>query len=115
MDFYRLKSTNEHVLRMVRYVDLHITEKINLGEISRAVGLTREYASYLFSREMGKTLTDYINEQKLLLAREMLIGDGQGLTDIARSLGFENYHYFSRIFKKYFGMSPIEIKKQLKQ
>ena len=110
LDDHRLRSNNEHVLKMIRYVDLHIAEKITLKDVSRAIGISREYASGLFSQEMKQTLTDYVNEQKMLLAKAMMVGENVSLSEVAASLGFENYHYFSRLFKKQFGVSPIAMK-----
>ena len=111
LDGKEITTKNEHVLEMLRYIDDKITERITLKRISEQVGLTREYASALFKREMNLTLTDYVNGQKLELARAMILGNEISLSDISSALGFENYHYFSRIFKQKFGTSPMQFKK----
>ena len=111
LDGKEITTKNEHVLEMLHYIDIKITEKLTLKRISDQVGLTREYASALFKREMNQTLTDYVNGQKLELARAMILGNEISLSDISSSLGFENYHYFSRLFKQKFGTSPMQFKK----
>lgn len=103
-------TQNEHVINMLCYIESHLSEKISLCDVSKHVGLSREYTASLFKREMGKTVTGYICEQKLLLAKGMILGGELSLLDISEKLGFENYNYFSRSFKRYFGITPIRMK-----
>ena len=77
------------------------------------MNLSREYTSYIFKKEMDKTLTAYVNERKLLLAKELIIDGAMTLTDIASYLGYENYNYFSRIFKQNLGITPIALKQKI--
>ena len=106
------QSNNEYVVKILQYVEQNITQPIGLRQISRQVGLSREYTSALFHQEMGVTLTDYVNKQKMILAREMILTGEYTLCDVAERLGFESYNYFSRLFKRIFGISPIQIRKQ---
>lgn len=101
-----MPSNNEHILNITKYIGEHITEPLTLASISRTVGLSREYVSYLFKREMNTTLTDFIHSQKMLLAKQLVLNREMELTAIARYLGYENYSYFSRLFKHYFDISP---------
>lgn len=103
---------NAHVEKMLAYIDANITKRPTLREISAHVGLSREYASYLFKREMRQTLTEYVNVQKLSFAHSMIVGGEMKLSEIAELLAFENYNYFSRSFKRKFGISPIKLKHQ---
>lgn len=105
-----LCSHNRHVLSITRYVGEHLTEKMSLESISQTVGLTKEYTAYLFKKEMGRTLTDYINERKMLLAKELILAGQMTLSELSYFLGYDNYHYFSRLFKRYFQISPICLK-----
>lgn len=101
-----MPSNNEHILNITKYIGEHITEPLTLASISRTVGLSREYVSYLFKREMNTTLTDFIHSQKMLLAKQLVLNREMELTAIAQYLGYENYSYFSRLFKHYFDISP---------
>lgn len=104
-------SGNEHVQNILKYVAEHLTEKLSLQSISDYVNLSREYTCQLFKKETGKTLTEYINEQKLFLARDLILNKEMSLTDISSHLSFENYNYFSRLYHKHFGMTPSQTKK----
>lgn len=110
LDGMRTETKNVHVLKMLSYLETRMTKKTSLGEISAHVGLSNEYASALFKREMHKTITDYLTEQRLLMAKGMILGGEMSLAEIAERIGYENYNYFSRSFKAYFGITPIQIK-----
>lgn len=112
LDAEAMKSGNENVIHILNYIEEHITDKITLQTISAHINLSREYTSYIFKRETGKTLTAYINERKLRLAKELILNNEMSLTDIAAHLGYDNYNYFSRIFKKYLEITPMELKKK---
>jgi len=101
---------NEHVLKIIRYIGEHITEKMTLETISRQINLTKEYTSHIFKKETNKSLTDYINERKMFFAKELIQSHELSLVDVASTLGYENYTYFSRLFKKYFDVTPISLK-----
>lgn len=112
LDLTAQPSGNEHITRILRYVDSHLTQRLTLEEISREVGLTKEYTSHIFKKEMGKTLTDYINQRKMLLAKELIYSERMSLADLAAYLGYENYSYFSRLFKRYFQITPMKFKEE---
>ncbi len=112
LDASELKCDNEHVMKILHYIEEHITEDLTLQTISAYMNLSREYTSYIFRKEMGKTLTAYVNERKLLVAKELILGGEMSLTDIAAYLGFENYNYFSRLFKQYLEITPMMLKKK---
>ena len=105
-------SANEHVAKIIRLVDLNLTKKLSLSHISREVGLAKEYVASIFKRETGKTLTEYINERKLLYAKELIVTSQMSISDTALHLGYDNYTYFSRLFKRYFGFSPKQLLSQ---
>lgn len=106
------ESANPHILRITRYINAHITKPLSLQVVSMEMGLSKEYVSSLFKQETGKTLTDYINERKLQLARQLLQNGEMSLSDIASHVGYDNYGYFSRLFKRHFGICPTDMRNQ---
>ena len=99
-------SVNPYIQKMFRYVAMHITEPISLCDLCQEVRLSKEYGAWLFKRETGKTAVSYVQEQKMLVAREMILRGEMSLLNIADYLGYSNYNYFSRLYKKYFHYSP---------
>jgi len=105
------KSQNAYINEIVRIIDEKITEKLTLQNISAQLNLSKEYVSYIFKKETGKTLTNYINEQKMIVAKEFVANNDMSLVEISQALGFDNYNYFSRLFKKHFDCAPIDMRK----
>ena len=58
-NFNVVKSSNEHIIRIQNYVEEHITEQITLQAVSTCCSLSREYTSYIFKKETGKTPTEF--------------------------------------------------------
>lgn len=107
-------TSNINVLNALKFINDNITSPISLKDVSTAIYLSREYTTRIFKKEIGLTVTEYINKQKVILARDMLTSNELSLQDIANTLGYENYGYFSKVFKAHFGVSPITMKLQLK-
>ncbi len=87
-----------------------ITSPISLSDVSRELGVTKEYLATVFKKECGKTVTEYINEQKMNLAQNLIKNEEMPLCYVAEYLGYNNYNYFCRTFTKTFGASPTKIK-----
>lgn len=104
---------NPHIRRATDYIAKHISSPITLSTLAAHLHLSREYVAYLFKKETGMTASAFINEQKLLYAGDLILEGEDTLTSISKLLGYENYGYFSRIFKKRFGVSPAEFRKRL--
>ncbi len=104
-----LKTNNPYVVKILKYVEEHIKEKMSLQSISRVLGITKEYASSLFKKETGKTITAFVNERKMHFAKETILSHEMSLTKLSAYLGYDNYHYFSRLFKRYFKVTPRDL------
>lgn len=105
------KSSNPHIIKIIKYINNHINEPVSLSSVSKHINLSKEYIANIFKKETGKTVCEYINERKMLLAKDMIQYHNYSLNQISESLGYENYSYFSRVFKKFFGTSPKEMEK----
>ena len=79
--------------------------------IASELNLSARYLSDLLKQETGKTAIDLIHLYLISEAKNLLTGADQSVSEIAYGLGFENPPYFSRLFKKEVGMSPVEFKK----
>lgn len=104
------KPQNRHVTAAVSHVESNLTARLSLSETASAIGITKEYLSSLFRQHTGKRFTDYVIERKMLLARELIAEGNMTMAEIGEHLGFENYNYFSRMFKRTFEVSPVKFK-----
>lgn len=95
-----------YVERARDYVRKHYREKIYLDDVADALGLSPTYLSRLFSKETGSCLQDFINEERVFRAANLLLYSDLSLTEIADYVHFPNQSYFGKIFKQYKGMTP---------
>ena len=105
-DILDFRSSNPHIINIIRYINEHISEPISLHTVSAYAGLTKEYVAHIFKKETSMTVTEYVNRRKMLLAKNMICGTSYPLHEISARLGYEGYSYFSRVFKKEFGIAP---------
>lgn len=115
LDTVLLKSKNEHVQKIQKYIEENLASPLSLHTLSEQAGLSPEYTATLFKRETGKTVTEYIHEKRLLFAKAQITSTHRPLAKIASLAGFENYHYFSRLYKKHFGTTPSTTRKRVQR
>lgn len=105
------KCCNSEILKhIIDYIEKHIKEKVVLKDAAKEIGISAAYLSAVFKKEMGQNLTEYINIRKVQMAREMLLC-GRLVYEVSEQVGFENVTYFSKVFKKYTGVSPDVFRK----
>ncbi len=107
----KIKNINPYVKKIIKFLHQNVNKKISLKEIASHVSLSPNYADAVFSREIGKYIFDYFGDIKIQEAKKQIIENEKKLNEIAYDLGFENYNYFSRYFKKKTGSSPQNFKK----
>ncbi len=85
---------------------------ISRDELARRVYLSPDYMTRIFKRSTGKTLSEYTGELKLNTAKHLLAETDEPVGNIAVSLAYVNFSYFSKVFKAGTGMSPKEYRKK---
>lgn len=85
----------------------------SVNALAAQLNLSPRYLSDMLKRETGKTAIELIHIHLIKEAKNRLRTDQQRVSEIAYDLGFENLSYFSKLFKKETGISPIQFKKQL--
>lgn len=88
---------------------------ISREELAEQVFLSPDYMAKVFKRETGKKLIDYLSEVKLEEAKYRLSKTNESISNIASSLAYSNFSYFSKMFKSETGMSPGEYRKKFKK
>lgn len=107
-----LPSDSAVVLRICRYVQGHLHEKIRGEDIAAAMRMNRSYLCRHFHQKTGITLTDYISKSKVEEGKRLLQYTDLPLSEIYMRLGFTTQHYFHAVFKKYVGITPTQYRVQ---
>lgn len=94
------------------YAMKHYREAVGLGDAADAAGVNSTYLSYLFSQEMGIGFANYLLNLRMEHAKKLLRETNLKMWQVAEESGFNDYHYFSKVFKKSEGMSPAQYRKR---
>lgn len=106
-----VQSSSGIVEKIHTFVQAHYAEKITRNDIAKELYLAPEYLSKVYIKKTGKHLKDYMNEYRIEKAKELLKKGEQNISDVAQCVGFDNFSYFSTLFKKVAGKSPTEYQK----
>lgn len=88
------------------YLHEHYAEPVSREDLARHVGLSDDYLTSCFHKELGMTPVAYLNRYRVQQAKQLLTYTHKSITDIALDVGFSSSSYFSRIFRRETGMSP---------
>nr|AGS54007.1 DNA-binding response regulator, AraC family [uncultured bacterium contig00160] len=95
-----------------RYIWMNYTRKLSLQEIAQVSGLSAPYFSTIFKEEMGENLSSYLNRLRVEKAAVMLVTTNTSINEIAKTCGFEDQSWFSKIFKNNTGFTPGKYRDQ---
>ena len=100
--------------RVVTYIRLHAKEAIKLDDLCAVCNFSKQHLIRVFREEFGKTPKAYILEYKINVAKEIIFRDPYlSVKMVADEMGFEDQHYFSRLFTKVTGVTPTAYKQHL--
>jgi AraC family transcriptional regulator of arabinose operon len=90
------------------YLCEHFAEAISVPDLARRAALSTSRFSHLFRAQVGMTPVQYLEQQRINHARDLLVMTGKPVGDVGLEVGYEDPLYFSRIFKRHTGKSPRE-------
>ena len=92
----------------IQYIQEHYQQPLSLGQIAEAVYLHPTYLSNLFKKQTGYAVVDYINMVRVQHAKTLLADPRNRIYWIVEQVGFSNQRYFSAVFKKNTGLTPMQ-------
>ena len=99
-----------NIERIIQYLNLHMTEKISLDELSSLFFISRSTLTKQFKKATGKTLVEYLNTIRVEKAKLLLVTTEKTVEEAAYALGYNSPKYFFRVFKSITGMTPAGFK-----
>lgn len=115
-DFFHNSRENEVykdylVVKAMQYMRKHLEEEISLADIVNEVSVNKNKLNEAFLNEVGMTCMAYLEHMRMQYAKLLLNETGFSIKEICERIGYFDVNYFSKVFKKNFGMSPTEYRK----
>jgi len=108
------KSNNHEVIeKSIKYIKENLTSDLSLSIVSDYAGFSQIHFHNCFKASTGKTLRDFVEEQRIKKASNMLISTDKTLTQIAYECGFSSQSYFNYAFKRKTGLTPRAYSKHI--
>ena len=92
------------------YVEAHLGERLQNDQIAQALFLNVDHLNRIFKKETGMTLSEYIRVKRIDRAKLLLLTTRMPVSEVAMSVGFQSFSYFSKIFKKRVGVEPSKFR-----
>lgn len=104
-------SVTPHISAIDNYINIHLTDKLTLSDVAKAVHLSEKQVSRIVRHHYGMGFCDVITDKRMAKATMMLKDSDMRVSDIAKHLFCGNEAYFYTLFKKKYGVTPLNYKK----
>ena len=96
--------------KVAEYLGEHCWEAVSLEQLAKDLRYSKNYLCKVFRNAAGCTISEYANFLRIRKAYDLLCYTDQKLSEISLNCGFASIHYFSRVFRKYVGMPPSQVR-----
>jgi AraC-like DNA-binding protein len=100
------RATSAVVKQAMAYLHEHYARPLARHDLAQAAGVSENYLSQIFHRELGVSPSNYLSRVRVHQAKELLSRTDDSVSVIASRVGFQDPAYFSRVFHKVVGASP---------
>lgn len=106
------ENDDQLITKALDYIAAHYTENLTLQSVAGIVHLSKSYFSLYFKKQTGRNFVDYLIELRIREAKRLLVQSDNRIYDIAKASGFKDVKYFSKVFKKGTGLTPMEYREK---
>ncbi|MGO4545996.1 helix-turn-helix domain-containing protein [Paenibacillus sp. 2TAB23] len=100
--------THIRIKEVLTYIHHHFNQEISIQSLSEKFYLSPTYLSQLFKKEVGENFVEYLSRLRIQYACKLLAETDMTVSQIGEKCGFNDYFYFTRIFKRLNGMTPTQ-------
>lgn len=102
---------NAYFTQMVKYIDNHYHDELYLKDLSIKFLINQVYLCQLFKQVLGTTFSGYVTDLRIKKACELLKRSELSIEEVATKVGYLDYYYFNKVFKKQCGITPTKFRK----
>lgn len=103
-----VEHSDSVAIQAKNYINAHFTEDITRTEVAASLYLNPEYMAKIFKKETGISVKQYITDCRMEKAKTLLAARDVRISEVAQQVGYDNFSYFSTLFRKATGMTPVE-------
>lgn len=97
----------------IHFINLNLNKNLTLKAISSNIAVSSQYLSTLFKQEVGQSLTEFIAKNRMEQAIYFLKESDLSISEIATEVGYSDLNYFSKVFKKHYGVTPSTYREEV--
>lgn len=112
---HSLRGYSAMIRKALNYIEFHMQENLRLHAIAGQISVNASYLSSQFKKEVGKSVTEYVNETRVNASFLYLATTSMPVAEIAEFVGIYDENYFSKLFKKRQGMTPSEYRRLMQR
>ena len=118
-EMIKISDVNEKTAALFQdvlsYIDRNYEKDITLQDIAHQFGINYSYLSQLFKKVLGLSFAEYLINIRLTKACQLLSDTYMQVIDVAEAVGIFDYHYFCKVFKKNYAMTPSQYRSVIKE
>lgn len=104
-------EAHSYIRKAIRYLETNYAEPLSIPQIASHTGVSAIYLNRIFKLSTGKTLSEYLNEYRTAQSLPMLSDTSDTIQHISERVGYNDVRSYIRFFKKFYGMTPSEYRK----
>lgn len=110
---FDVEIKDSRIRGIMEEIDRRYRHKISLGELADSCNMSIGHLSTLIKKETGVSFSEYVTQKRMEDAKGLLRDDSLSVDEIAQMVGYSDYFYFIKAFKKYAGISPSAYRRQV--
>ncbi|WAL59890.1 AraC family transcriptional regulator [Thermocoleostomius sinensis A174] len=103
---YESGLTERQIRQIIEYIDAHLNQDIKLADLATLLGISESHLSHRFKQAIGITPYQYLLQQRIERAKQLLKEGDRSIMDIALLCGFNSHSHLSKQFRQLTGMTP---------
>jgi YesN/AraC family two-component response regulator len=111
---YDISVYSRKVRKIIKYIKRHYNEDIIIEDVGNSIEISAIYLSQIFKKETDQTFLEYLTNYRIERAKDLLKNTNYKMYEISEMVGYKTSQYFSSVFKKIVGLSPLEYREEVK-